>query len=300
MKNIFLLPTDKPSRLFKFANELHLDTIPKDYYKKYNIYITSDEEPKIGEWVIKISSLYKGGGIAQKYSFIDTQFEDITFKKIILTTDLELIADGIQAIGNEFLEWFVKNSSCEFVKTELLNVSEVLWEEYFKKHGVYPKYPYYEKIIIPQEEPKLCEGDLNFLGMVTPATEEYECIICRQKYRYTSTTGRNVFPLTRCTNGISKQEPKTGSLGESIQEVTKDLLREINELKQETLEEIPKELEPILAKISHINDLGLSQWYEVVYYADDKWCSYSDSKTFEDGERVIDWKYCKEQLKKKA
>jgi len=44
MKNIFVLPTDQPSRLFKFANELHLDTIPKDYYKKYNIYITSDEE----------------------------------------------------------------------------------------------------------------------------------------------------------------------------------------------------------------------------------------------------------------
>jgi hypothetical protein len=44
MKNIHLLATDKPSRLFKFANELHLDNTPKDYYKKYNIYITSDEE----------------------------------------------------------------------------------------------------------------------------------------------------------------------------------------------------------------------------------------------------------------
>lgn len=98
---------------------------------------------------------------------------------------------------------------------------------------------------------------------------------------------------------IPQEESKTGSLLESTQEVTKDLLREINELKQETLEEIPKELEPILAKISHINDLGLSQWYEVVYYVDDKWCSYSGSKTFEDGERVIDWKYCKEQFKNK-
>ena len=46
MQNLFLLPTEKPSRLFKFANQLHLDTIPKDYYKKYNIYITSDEEIK--------------------------------------------------------------------------------------------------------------------------------------------------------------------------------------------------------------------------------------------------------------
>ena len=49
MQNLFLLPTEKPSRLFKFANQLHLDTIPKDYYKKYNIYITSDEEIKEGD-----------------------------------------------------------------------------------------------------------------------------------------------------------------------------------------------------------------------------------------------------------
>lgn len=35
---------------------------------------------------------------------------------------------------------------------------------------------------------------------------------------------------------------------------------------------------PILAKIEHINDLGKSTWYEVVYY-DDKWYSYSGSKT---------------------
>ena len=67
---------------------------------------------------------------------------------------------------------------------------------------------------------------------------------------------------------------------------------------QEKLEELPSELEPVLAKITHQNDLGLSQWYEVVYYADDRWCSYSGSKTFQDGERVIEWKYCKDQFLK--
>jgi len=50
---------------------------------------------------------------------------------------------------------------------------------------------------------------------------------------------------------------------------------------------------PILAKIEHINDLGKSTWYEVVYY-DDKWYSYSGSKTFEDGEQVVKWKYAKD------
>jgi len=67
-------------------------------------------------------------------------------------------------------------------------------------------------------------------------------------------------------------------------------------MKQETLEEVPAELEAVLAKISHINDLGLSQWYEVVFYADDKWCSYSGSNTFKDGEKVIEWVYCKNIL----
>lgn len=62
-------------------------------------------------------------------------------------------------------------------------------------------------------------------------------------------------------------------------------------------EEKPIELEPVLAKISHQNDLGNPQWYEVVYYVDGKWCSYSGSKTFDDGERVVEWVYCSEQFK---
>jgi hypothetical protein len=36
--------------------------------------------------------------------------------KIILTTDQDLIKDGVQAIDDEFLEWFVKNPSCEEVE----------------------------------------------------------------------------------------------------------------------------------------------------------------------------------------
>ena len=38
-------------------------------------------------------------------------------------------------------------------------------EEYFNKYGVYPKYPYYEKIIIPQEEPK---QELNEISLSEP------------------------------------------------------------------------------------------------------------------------------------
>ena len=76
------------------------------------------------------------------------------YKKIILTTDQDLIADGVQPIGEEFFEWFVKNQSCERVEVEL--------EAMFKCYMTFPKSinesPFHGnlkyKIIIPQEEPK--------------------------------------------------------------------------------------------------------------------------------------------------
>jgi hypothetical protein len=107
MKNIHLLPTDKPSRLFKFANQLHLDTIPKEYYKKYHIYITSDEEIKEGDWGLsKLNEVILFG----------RSYNEKFYKKIILTTDQDLIENGVQAIDDEFLEWFVNNPSCDEVE----------------------------------------------------------------------------------------------------------------------------------------------------------------------------------------
>lgn len=62
-------------------------------------------------------------------------------KKIILTTDPDLIADGVQGIDNEFLRWFIKNPTCEFVE-----VKELLSNNGNAFYGY--------KIIIPQEESK--------------------------------------------------------------------------------------------------------------------------------------------------
>ena len=59
--------------------------------------------------------------------------------------------------------------------------------------------------------------------------------------------------------------------------------------------ETPVKLEPVIAEIEEINDLGKSKWYEVVYF-DDTWHSYFGSNTFNDGERVVKWKYCKDCL----
>lgn len=61
-------------------------------------------------------------------------------------------------------------------------------------------------------------------------------------------------------------------------------------------EQTPIELKSVLAKISHVNDLGKSEWYEVIYYSEG-WQSYSGSDTFEDGEKVLSWEYCDKLLK---
>ena len=58
-------------------------------------------------------------------------------------------------------------------------------------------------------------------------------------------------------------------------------------------EKTPKEFHPVLAKIEHINDLGKSKWYEVVYY-NNGWHSYAGSRTFQDGVQVVEWKYCED------
>ena len=116
IKNIHILPTDKPSRLLIKEKSLLLVDMPKNYtffgnIASINIYITSDEEIKDGEY-----GLSRLGEIIKFHSGYDYRY----YSKIILTTDPDLIADGVQAISDEFLEWFVKNPGCENVKVEKL------------------------------------------------------------------------------------------------------------------------------------------------------------------------------------
>lgn len=116
MKNVHVLPKDKPSRF-------------------QHIYITSDEQIKEGDWVIAIEGIWKN----TITKITGTPITDV-WMKIILTTDPDLL--GVQSIDNEFLEWFVKNPSCEEVEVQDMSMQ-------------YHDEGYYEyKIIIPQEEAK--------------------------------------------------------------------------------------------------------------------------------------------------
>ena len=336
MKNIFLLPTDQPSRLVKDLNGVF--SLMGELIEvggpicNINIYITSDEEIKEGDWYLDTFNTQR----IRANEFSDHKHYGNACKKIIFTTDFRLAPD-VQKIDDEFLEWFVENPTCEYV--EIVKNTTTPCECYYTKHCISTElsikhhcrevqhndyYTIVIPIIIPQEEPKqkaekvtpmndllqdlkdtklsiqdsikeikdgfirntvdlyiqktldviilkietellekewkeledaklceplkswddekpkqgpptydesiqhmlnahkipkelfgakqepkLCDGDLYFVGMVTDITEEYECLRCGQKYRYTAKNGScNFFQLTKCTKGIPQEEPK--------------------------------------------------------------------------------------------
>lgn len=64
-------------------------------------------------------------------------------------------------------------------------------------------------------------------------------------------------------------------------------------------QEPPESLAPVLAKIESCGCLSKGIHYEVVYYDCDnsqEWKSFSGSKTFDDGEIVLAWRYANECL----
>ena len=118
MKNIHLLPTKNPSKLFihNAFNDIRFDERNLKHDNNQNIYITNDEEIKVGDWYYlpRTNSVYKCNEDPTELNLE----RRLGVAKIILTTDKDLIADGVQAIDDEFLQWFVKNPTCEFVEVE--------------------------------------------------------------------------------------------------------------------------------------------------------------------------------------
>jgi hypothetical protein len=129
MKNIHILPTDKSSRLTIMEGKPLLSNFvsweSKSIDWEYgdginqNIYITSDEEIKDGDWHLYENEAKKT--TKETLAYIESSGDE-EFKKIILTTDQDLIKDGVQAIDDDFLEWFVKNPSCEKVETHIVKL----------------------------------------------------------------------------------------------------------------------------------------------------------------------------------
>lgn len=242
MKNIHIMPTDKPSKLFKNNGILYIQT-SHGYPTGYNIYITSDEEIKEGDWYLDISMKTCHYGVhkcnSQRLESITKRFKDVA-KKIIITTDQDLIKDGIQSIDDEFLEWYVKNPSCESVEVvdnlKYFNVDE-LRERHLKglPHLYSEKIGY--KIVIPKEELKMIEC------YFTPRKDTSSATICSNcgQEKFLHTIGERIKVSTYIVN--AKEEPKQDLEKEMFEleeqlDIPSHLRWHNSKPKQETLEEV--------------------------------------------------------------
>jgi hypothetical protein len=262
MKNIHVLPTDKPSRLlvrndkpFVLMLKEHSPFATNDTHQNQNIYITSNEEIKDRDWylngVIPTNERINKSRGTNSASFY--RYKDV--KKIILTTDQDLIKDGVQAIDDDFLEWFVKNPSCEYIQTTELSL-------FNGDTGESGHYKY--EIIIPQEELKqenrkvckckrayenplseicsLCwnelypneKDEIKEEDLLEPKQET--CMFCEGTGQIVSSTTISGFKTCDCIN-IPKQEQKQHLI---------DLMRLE---KQETLEEAAEKRIPTSTKV---------------------------------------------------
>ena len=156
MKIIHVIPTDKPSRLHLWTDEngskLALCDLEYSHTRNtQNIYITSNEEikPNVYALINKVlckTELLEGKIVSRQ--LVGGATMDICkseYLEIILTTDQDLIKYGVQAIDDVFLEWFVKNPSCECVEVKS-------WIKTYEDGSTFDRMDY--EIIIPKEEHK--------------------------------------------------------------------------------------------------------------------------------------------------
>ena len=154
MKNIFLIPTPKESRLWRDldSKKLRFDNIStpnsNECTKCSNeyVYITSDSKFVRDEYITDGIEVMKATPkLVDAQGLVDRR----NWRKIVLTNDLELIKDGIQEIEDLFLVWFVKNPTfdeIEIGKTNKLidNYADEEKEKWEVKYHIYiPKKNFY-------------------------------------------------------------------------------------------------------------------------------------------------------------
>jgi hypothetical protein len=150
MKNIHVLPTDKPSRLYlgnngNFVFGMIQTSIQSknDDFTNQNIYITNDEDINENDYIIT-----KDGRLVQVSYLLSKDLQGAS--KVVLTDNQDLIKDGVQEIPEYFLiHYIVGNNPIEYVEIkehlESIDTMKINYE-----------------LIIPKEEPKkvLTEEDI--------------------------------------------------------------------------------------------------------------------------------------------
>jgi hypothetical protein len=122
------LPTHKPSRLSLLNSgklNFGLEFISSSNSKAQHIYITSDKTPKYLDYYIVKTKDSSGEREALGQRLDKNNSDYSKCKKIILTTDSNLIKDGVQAIDDEFLEWFIEGAKWQLDQNNTSNVTRI-------------------------------------------------------------------------------------------------------------------------------------------------------------------------------
>jgi hypothetical protein len=100
MKNLHILPTDKPSKLGYIFDNLILNSklLSPTLYKNQNIYITDDSKIRERDWFL--NTLNNQVNKCDDLIYEKNVNLSSWCKKIILTTDQDLIKDGVQEIDD--------------------------------------------------------------------------------------------------------------------------------------------------------------------------------------------------------
>jgi hypothetical protein len=256
MKNIFLLPTDKPTGIFKSGDNLLFSIMNKvrTTHEGFHIYITSDEEIKEGKWCYNSinNNIYK------------KEIDKLRFAyeyKIILTTDQSL--DGIQEIDDEFLEWFIKNPSCEKVEIR-------------------------KEMYIPQSNGKISDGKITHEISLDPSQNTlpyYKINIPKEELNPTTQVVREAMRIVSKDVRLPKVVREGPITFREGLEKSKYVMGIDPYDKQETLEELVKEFysdeNQLMERIAFKR--GYTECEERMYSEEDM------RKAFKDGSWVTSW-----------
>ena len=133
--NIHILPSDRVTNLHIFENRFEY-TISINSKSYQNLYITSDEKIKNGDWCYSIYGFvirvdYISDGYIHHVGGGDNRTD--CYKKIILTTDQNLF-DDVQVIDDDFIKYFVENKDIKYV--EYMLCDSKLYKLYYPKRNV--------------------------------------------------------------------------------------------------------------------------------------------------------------------
>jgi hypothetical protein len=206
MKNIHILPINLDN-VFQKSNR---------YIINQNVYITSD----VADINENDHIITQDGRLVQVSYLLSRDVQG--GHKVILTTNKLLIADGIQPIDDDFLEWFVDNPSCEFVEVKKgFTGGTASWDYNFLGY----------KIIIPQEEPKQYP-----IGGYAPGYYTNKCVICKEEFMGDK-LARQCEP---CAIKMTQEEPDQDSVFENAKLVLREHLLENKEQVVKDLQEMKK------------------------------------------------------------